>query len=43
MSEDKDAFHCDECGLVLDPDKGEVFLADDGIFCNDHYPRNMEA
>ena len=32
------ATRCDTCGIEVDPDKGEVFLSDDGgEFCNDDY------
>lgn len=34
---------CAECGLPLDPEKGEVFVQDDGsVTCNDHDARHEE-
>lgn len=35
---------CNTCGRKLDPDRGDVFLTDDGgVYCNDCYPGEEEA
>lgn len=36
--------YCAVCSLLLDPDKGELFVGGDGnAYCNDHYEGDFDA